>query len=130
MKHREKENEMSWVRRFSDPPIALSDKKICTPDPPTNASTAPVPANSANESMYVEVGDTENTYDKLHPYSNQDADRQQYTQFAPRGRDVDAPTADSAYVNTSLPMRKEDWKIWTVMTRNSLTPVIDCRVLE
>ena len=61
--------------------------------------------------MYVEIGGTENTYDKLHPYSNQDADRQQYTQFAPRGRDVDTPPADSAYVNTSLPMGKEGGKI-------------------
>ena len=125
MKHREKENEMSWVRRFSDPPIALSDKKICTPDPPTNASTAPVPANSANESMYVEVGDTENTYDKLQPYSNEDAERQQYSQFAPSGRDVDTPTADSAYLNTSLPMGKEDGKIWIIMSRKRLISIID-----
>ena len=102
----------SCVRYFSDPPIALSDRKTCAPDPPTPASTdARVPAHTAEEGVYVEIGGTENTYDKLHPYSNQDADRQQYTQFAQRGRDVDTPTADSAYVNTSLPMRKEDWKI-------------------
>ena len=95
MKQREKkESVTSWVRCFSDPPLALSDKKICTP--PTKASTAPIPANLAKESVYVEVGDAEGTYDKLHPYSNEDAERQQYSQFSPRRLDVATPVADSA----------------------------------
>ena len=102
----------SCVRCFSDPPIAFSDRKTCAPDPPTPASTdARVPAPTAEDGVYVEIGGTENTYDKLQPYSNEDAERQQYSQFAPSGRDVDTPTADSAYVNTSLPMGKEDGKI-------------------
>ena len=63
------------------------------------------------DSVYVEVGDTENTYDKLHPYSNEDAERQQYSQYAPSGRDVNTPTAEYAYINTSIPMAKEDGKI-------------------
>ena len=67
--------------------------------------------------MYVEVGDAEGTYDKLHPYSNEDADRQQYSQFAPRGRDVNTPTADSEYVNIELPMGKEESKACITMSR-------------
>ena len=102
----------SCVRCFSDPPIAFSDRKTCAPDPPTPASTdARVPAPTAEEGVYVEIGGTENTYDKLHPYSNQDAESQQYTQLASGGHDIDTPTADSAYVNTSLPMGKEGGKI-------------------
>ena len=67
----------SCVRCFSDPPIALSDRKTCAPDPPTPASTdACVPAPTAEEGVYVEIEGTENTYDKLHPYSNQDAESQ------------------------------------------------------
>ena len=86
----------------------MSDKKSCTPDPPSRVSSASVPSTPVEEGVYSELEDPAENYDKLHPYSNQDADRQPYTEFASRACDVSKPNVDSAYVNTALPMRKED----------------------
>ena len=116
------ESTSSWVCWFSAPSIALSDKKSCTPDPPSHVSSASVPSTPVEEGVYSELGDPAENYDKLHPYSNRDADRQPYAEFAPRARDVSKPDVDSAYVNTALPMGKEDSTFWIIVSRSKLTP--------
>ena len=87
--------------------MALSDAKVNMPDPPTQAPPACVSALPGEEGEYSEIGNPEDNYDKLSPYSNDNPEREPYAEFASRIRDVSKPTADSAYVNTSFRLGNE-----------------------
>ncbi|XP_070193990.1 cell death abnormality protein 1-like isoform X2 [Littorina saxatilis] len=106
-----------WYRRSRGGPAAKRDTRS-TVNEPVNAlgdngteSLGRQPPSSQDDAAYYEISDTANThemqemqnnYDALHPYSNDDADRQPYSQIKSYSSDVTKTSANAVYVNTAF----------------------------
>ncbi|XP_070193995.1 uncharacterized protein [Littorina saxatilis] len=49
----------------------------------------------------LEMGDVQDNYDILHPYSNDDAERQPYSQLTSHASDVTQTSGDTAHANNA-----------------------------
>ena len=65
----------------------------------------PPPSDPHGEQTYVTITDNDN-YDKLHPYSNDNADREPYAELT-SDLGVPANTSGGAYVNTAFKAPKK-----------------------
>ena len=95
----------------SSAPVPSTPVEEGGPNPPVHVSSTPDPSDQVPETVYCELWDVAEDYDGLHPYTNQDAVRQPYAEFAPRARDVSMPNVDSADVSAAVPMGEEDGAI-------------------
>ncbi|KAK7101449.1 hypothetical protein V1264_019831 [Littorina saxatilis] len=109
-----------WYRRSRGGPAAKHGTRSPVNEPGNalgdngTASLGRQPPSSSSpqeDAAYYEISDTakthemqevENNYDALHPYSNDDADRQPYSQIKSHPSDVTKPSANAAYVNTAF----------------------------
>ena len=62
--------------------------------------SSPPPPDPKGEQLYTTITDIDN-YEKLHPYSNDNADRSPYADLTSDSNDVTATTSDGTYVNAT-----------------------------
>ena len=77
-------------------------------------SSAPTPGTRdlsipADESVYCELIETDENYAQLRPYTNENPERETYTEWTSRGNDVTAVTpASDSYENATSLVVKPD----------------------
>ncbi|XP_070205136.1 scavenger receptor class F member 1-like isoform X2 [Littorina saxatilis] len=105
-----------WYRRSREEFAENRDRSGTIGEPGITHSDSsgvqpPSSATPHEDTTYYEISDTDNThemrevqhnYDMLHPYSNDDADRQPYSQITPHVSDVTRSPGNTANTNTSF----------------------------
>ena len=81
------------------PGLAVELRDVDTVEPVSSPLPPPDPKE---EQLCTTITDHDNdNYDKLHPYSNDNADRSPYADLTSDSTDVTATTSDGTYVNAT-----------------------------